>query len=106
MKIEILYFAGCPTYKKAEANVRKALFELHRHAAITLQNIENEQQAIANKFLGSPTVRVNGTDVYPPARESTDYAIKCRIYQTSEGLTGWPDVEMIKKEIASAASSQ
>ncbi len=101
MNIEVLYFKGCPTYKTAESNARRALNELSKSGEITLVEITQET-AEENKFLGSPTVRVNGVDVDPLAKGATDYGIKCRIYHTFEGLKGWPDVQMIKKAIKKA----
>lgn len=37
--------------------------------------VENEDQAKALKWPGSPTVRINGLDIDPRARENTSYAM-------------------------------
>src|SRR4051812_33518830 len=41
-------------------------------------------------LLGSPTLRVDGVDTEPGARDRTDYGVKCRLYRTEEGLRGAP----------------
>jgi ankyrin repeat protein len=49
-------------------------------------------QAVAGvqRFLGSPTLRVNGRDVDPAAPSRDTYGLQCRIYQTPDGLSGTP----------------
>ena len=37
--------------------------------------VENEEQAKALKWPGSPTVRIKGLDIDPKARENTSYAM-------------------------------
>jgi copper chaperone CopZ len=38
------------------------------------------------RFLGSPTVHVDGVDIEQAARVRTDYAMSCRLYNTPDGL--------------------
>ncbi|RMF77913.1 MAG: hypothetical protein D6744_10750, partial [Planctomycetota bacterium] len=38
------------------------------------------------RFLGSPTVQVDGVDIEPAARSRTDYVMSCRLYDTPDGL--------------------
>jgi hypothetical protein len=47
------------------------------------------------RFLGSPTVRVDGRDVEPGADERDEFALACRVYRTQDGLRGQPDPEWI-----------
>lgn len=90
MTIEILHFNGCPNHER----LRERLPDLLKVARIatepTLREITTEQDAGRERFLGSPTLRVNGHDVEPAANDRTDYGMKCRIYRTPEGLTGLP----------------
>ena len=90
MTIEILYFEGCPNHER----LRERLPALLKVAGIatepTLREITTQQDAEQERFLGSPTLRVNGHDVEPAAHDRTDYGMKCRIYRTPEGLTGLP----------------
>jgi hypothetical protein len=89
MKIEILYFDGCHNHER----IVEQLPALLDRAGITSRPILREitaQDAEREQFLGSPTLRIDGRDVEPGAADRTDYGLKCRIYHTSEGLTGLP----------------
>ena len=48
------------------------------------------------RFLGSPSVRVNGHDVEPGADERTTFMFACRLYRTPEGLAGQPASEWVR----------
>jgi hypothetical protein len=52
------------------------------------------------RFLGSPTVRVDGQDVEPGARERDDFGIKCRLYATNDGLRTMPRDEWVLDALA------
>jgi len=102
MKIELLYFSGCPTFKNAQDVLEETMSELGIDVRVEKIDVQSEQEAVERKFLGSPTIKVNGLDVDKRAREATDYALKCRIYQTSEGLLGWPNKEMVEEALREA----
>jgi hypothetical protein len=53
-------------------------------AELALRRIDTSDDAEAQRFLGSPTVRVNGRDVDPGAEGRTDYGLKCRLYRSEE----------------------
>lgn len=90
MTIEILYFEGCPNEERLRERL-PALLKVARVATEpSLREITTQQHAERERFLGSPTLRVNGQDVEPAADDRTDYGMKCRIYRTPEGLTGLP----------------
>jgi hypothetical protein len=81
--IEIFYSDGCPHHAPALALVREVVAELGLAAEILEVRIETPEQAIEARFLGSPSIRVNGMDIEPEARGSEDFAIGCRVYGTS-----------------------
>jgi hypothetical protein len=58
--------------------------------AFTLTRIESQSAAEQERFLGSPTVRVDGEDVEPAAAERSDFGMKCRLYGTESGLEHLP----------------
>lgn len=100
MKIELLYFSGCPSYKEGFKNLKLALRELGLKEDFEMVNIETDKMAKEYHFIGSPTIRINGEDLDPRAREAKVTGYKgCRIYQTEEGIKGAPTVEMIKKAL-------
>ena len=47
---------------------------------IELVRVESPEAAEQQRFLGSPTLRIDGVDVEPAAGERTDYGLKCRLY--------------------------
>ena len=68
MKIEVLYFDGCPNHRLAVEQVRQLLGEEGVSAEVLEVNVSDESIAQKVGFLGSPSIRVNGLDVEPEAR--------------------------------------
>jgi hypothetical protein len=83
--VEILYWDGCPSHPAALADLRAALVELGRpDVEVTLSEIVTEDQAAARGFIGSPTLRIDGTDLVPaPPGEPT--SLTCRVYRRRDG---------------------
>jgi hypothetical protein len=100
MTIEVLYFDGCPNHERLLEHLPRLLKREGIPASIALVHIQDDDQAQHERFLGSPTIRVNGRDIDPGAAERTDYGLKCRIYQTPGGLTGVPPDEWILEALA------
>jgi len=99
MKMEILYFNGCPTYLKAEKTLRGVLEEEGVDAEVELVAVNTAEDAQEIRFRGSPTIRVDGEDLFP-VPERAEYALGCRMYTTPEGLRGSPTTEMLRKALA------
>ena len=64
--------------------------------------VEDADAAEAERFLGSPTIRVDGEDVEPSASERTDYGLECRLYETPDGLRGVPADEWVLRALERA----
>lgn len=98
MEIAFLYFKHCPTYTKAY----KLLLLVLREEKITTQvkriEISNDD-AQKHKIIGSPTIRVNGTDIDDSSRDNKTYVQMCRVYNIGGKLTGMPNMEMIRKAL-------
>ena len=86
--IELLYFDGCPSHEQLLPIV--AQLAARSSAALRLRRVESPEAAERERFLGSPTVRVNGVDVDPGAAERTDFGLKCRIYRSEAGQSPLP----------------
>lgn len=95
MTIELLYFAGCPSYKALLPRLRQILDQERIDEEIELRQVESAEQAESERFLGSPTLRVDGRDVDPGAEARDDFGLKCRLYRTEVGLEGTPPDEWI-----------
>jgi hypothetical protein len=64
-RVEILYFDGCPTYLEAEKTLREVLGEKGVDAEVELVAVNTDEGAQALRFAGSPTIRVDGEDLFP-----------------------------------------
>lgn len=73
--VEILVAPGCGARKQTEELVAATLRSLSVTAKVTTTVVEDARQAVAVGFPGSPTVRVNGLDVEPAARERKEYGM-------------------------------
>ncbi len=102
MSVELLYFDGCPSYEKLLPRLHALLDDVGARDALTLRRIESDDAAVAERFLGSPTVRVEGQDVDPGAAERDDFGLKCRLYATPEGLRGMPAEESVLRALERA----
>jgi hypothetical protein len=101
--IELLYIAGCPNYRAVQASLRDALTRVGANDEIVLNRIATAEQAHRERFLGSPTVRIDGRDIDPDAGARVDYGLKCRLYRSGEDTTGVPPADWIVAEIDAAA---
>lgn len=97
MKIELLYFDGCPSWKNGLKNLEAALQEEDLSFPVVMVRVTNDNDAAQLKFLGSPHFRVDGHDLWPEEREI--YSLSCRIYPTPEGIKGWPTVQMLQEKL-------
>ncbi|MGH2934241.1 MAG: DF family (seleno)protein [Gaiellaceae bacterium] len=104
--IEILYFEGCPNHERAVALVERIDRELGTGAEVRLVNVPDRQAAIRLRFLGSPTVRVDGADIDPLSVERSDYALSCRVFSTEHGPAGQPEERWLRDALAVAASAE
>ena len=99
MKVEILYFDGCPTYLRAEEILRGVLAQEGVEAEVELGAVNTDEEAQRLRFAGSPTIRVDGEDLFPVG-DRAGYALGCRMYATPEGLRGSPTAEMVRASLA------
>ena len=82
-RVEILYFEGCPNHEPAVRRVADVARELGVDVEIAETDVETPEHAQAMRFLGSPTIRVDGVDIEPSARSRTDFGYSCRTYAGS-----------------------
>lgn len=102
MKIEFLYFDGCPHHPPALALLKDILKEEDAEHSIEIINVDSDLYAQEIRFLGSPSIRINGKDIEETGSALPDYGIKCRIYNGGSGPTGIPPEELLRKSIAVA----
>jgi hypothetical protein len=59
MRVEVLYFDGCPTYLETERTLREVLTEEGIEAEVELVAVNTDEEARRLWFPGSPTIRVD-----------------------------------------------
>jgi hypothetical protein len=95
LTVEVLYFDGCPNHETLLPHLRELLDDAAVAARIELRRVPDDAAARRERFLGSPTLRVNGRDVEPGADQRIDFGLKCRLYRTAQGMRGVPADEWI-----------
>lgn len=98
--MEVLYFGGCPSYAAAEKTLREVLGGLGMDAEVEMVAVETDGEAARLRFPGSPTVRVDGEDLFPVSgAEREDWRLGCRVYATPGGFKGSPTAAMIEEAL-------
>ena len=93
----LLYWDGCPSYPQALAQLREVLGD---DVPIAVREIEDEAQAVAEGFPGSPTIRVDGADLFPIDEPPS---LSCRVYRLADGrFSPTPDPGLLRAALARA----
>jgi alkanesulfonate monooxygenase SsuD/methylene tetrahydromethanopterin reductase-like flavin-dependent oxidoreductase (luciferase family) len=102
MPVELLFWAGCPSHPQALAQLREALAEAGGDPeAIVVREVHDEAQAAAERFIGSPTIRIDGRDVVDPGDEPP--GLNCRVYRLRDGrYSPTPDPEDLRAALRPA----
>ena len=101
MKVELLHIVDCPNTAVAEEHARAALDSLgFTDVPVELVTIHSEDEAASTQFGGSPTILLDGVDLFPttPAR-----SLACRVYATGSGYAGAPTQEQIEAALRGAS---
>lgn len=99
MKVEILYFSGCPNHVPAVDRVREVLQQEGTPADMIEVEVKDAATAQQVGFLGSPTIRVDGQDVELGARAAGAIGMTCRTYVDRGRLAGVPPPEWIRAAV-------
>jgi hypothetical protein len=97
VEVELLYWEGCPSHPAALADLRAALGD---EVPVTVREVVSEEQAVAERFPGSPTIRVNGEDLFP---SDAPPSLSCRIYRSADGrYSPTPDPGLLREALRRA----
>lgn len=83
-KIEFLYSAECPSHPEALALLRDVLEARSVEATVEVREVRTDEEARRLSFPGSPTIRVNGTDVDASGADGRP-TLSCRVYRLADG---------------------
>lgn len=82
-RVELLWWAGCPTHGQAADLLRTILTELGRdEVPVARREVRTREEAQRLGFPGSPTFQVGRRDLFPTAAPA---ALTCRIYRHADG---------------------
>ncbi len=104
VRVQLLYFDGCPSYGVAVERLRQVLADCGLDDDPELVRVDTEHEARTLRFPGSPTIRIDGKDLFPIQGIGTA-GLGCRVYRTPEGLSGAPTIEMITAALPPGMSS-
>ncbi len=105
MRVSFLFYEECPSHELALERLREVLVEEGIDTNVEVVKVESEEQAHALRFVGSPTILVNGRDIDPPPPDS-HYALTCRAYHLEDGrISPLPSQGMIRQAIGAAAQA-
>src|SRR5207245_6672434 len=93
--VEVLMFEGCPNVEATLTQTRAAIAAAGVPAKVSVVRLENDEAAVRLRFLGSPTVRVDGIDVDASACTRDDFGLQCRVYSVDGHLAGAPPADWI-----------
>jgi hypothetical protein len=105
MKVEVLYFSGCPNHPVAVDRVREILQQENVTAEMIEIQVRDAATADAMKFLGSPTIRIDGHDIELSARSAKAFGLTCRTYMVDGHRDGVPPMEWIRAALIEAKQS-
>jgi hypothetical protein len=104
-RIELLWWRECPSWERALAMLREAVVEHGLDPeSVEVIEVDTDETAERRRFVGSPTIRIDGNDIQPPV-EGEPTGLACRVYRRRDGRTSpLPDPEDIREALASAAA--
>ncbi len=98
--VTLRYFDGCPNWQTTLTRLKGLLTVLgDGNSDVTLERVETPQDAERLRFVGSPTILLNGRD--PFEEPGGEYGLACRIYRTAEGPAGSPTTEQLREALGS-----
>ena len=99
MRLTFLYYEECPSHDTALERLRQVMTEESVQAKIEIIKVETDEQAQRLRFVGSPTILVDGKDIDPPPSDAY-YALTCRAYRLEDGrISPLPSPGMIRRAL-------
>lgn len=74
-RLELLFAPGCKAIEGTVAMVNETLRELDLAAEVSQIMVDTVEKTWELRFLGSPSIRINGHDAEPGAEERQDFGM-------------------------------
>jgi hypothetical protein len=102
-QVELLYWDGCPSHPRALRELRAAMAEAGLDPdTVLVREVDTDQRASRERFVGSPTIRIDGVDVMPPD-EAEAVGLTCRVYRARDGrIVPVPDPADVREALQAA----
>jgi hypothetical protein len=98
MNVTLLHIEECPNWMEAGERLTNALAATgHGDERVDFVLLNTTDEAAQHPFAGSPTILVDGVDLFPGAEVTSSLA--CRVYRTGDRLAGSPTQEQIVKAL-------
>jgi hypothetical protein len=94
----VLYIEGCLNKELAESRVRLAADRVGGAVEVRSQRVKSISEASLLGFRGSPTLLMDGVDVF--RGDSGHDGLACRLYRTAHGLEGAPSLDDLIRAIS------
>ncbi len=105
MQVSFPYYEECPSHDLALERLREVMAEEGITNEVEVVKVETEDKARQMRFVGSPTIRVDGQDIDPP--NDPRYALTCRVYHLEDDrISPLPSKDMIRRALRSSAEGQ
>jgi len=95
MDVAVLHIDDCPNWVEASSRLATALRNVGMpDTEVSFVMLRTFEDASRVPFAGSPTIVVDGDDLFPSSGRTTDLA--CRVYFSEGHVAGLPSLEDIE----------
>jgi hypothetical protein len=106
MLVEVLACPDCPHAATGLELARRVAAQTRPSPEVRLLAVGTEADIETLRFLGSPSIRVDGRDIEPGADARRDYSFGCRLHATEMGLRPLPSEQWLRDALHATASAQ
>jgi hypothetical protein len=100
--IEVLITPHCPHRDAAIAMAERGCQRWGGQAEVRVVQVPDQSAAERLRFLGSPTIRVDGRDIEPDAEQNVELVYGCRLYQGAHSLQALPEDGWLRQALDNA----
>jgi hypothetical protein len=103
--IDVLGFQGCPNVQLTLELVEAIVQSEGIQAKVNSVDVSSLEDAERLRFLGSPTVQINGIDIESSRRHEEQFSFSCRVYRFGNETSGVPPEIWLRSAIQSSIRS-
>jgi hypothetical protein len=97
-RIELLFTEECPHREETRRLITEILEEEHLDIPLFEVCVRTAEEAARHRFIGSPSVRVNGEDI-EHRHKDVPYTLACRLYRHEDRFSGVPPKALIRAAV-------